>query len=279
MTVKPMRPTGRTKLIPSGPLAAVGGSVPLPLAALPTSDRRIVSSESVRSEALSPALRSSLFGRMYAVYSETMYGHTREQFEQHLLGGGDLHLTLYYGARGEFAGFAYIGIQRIEHRGKPVAAFSAGGFFLPGYHDGGVSGMLFGLRKALWFKLCHPRTALGYLARTSSPVAYRLFTRTMIRVYPIRTRSTPPEIDALVRKLGAGRHYVPLGADPWVVRSDAIPRDTTGMSRLQDHPDVRFYRRLNPRFAQGEALLVWMPLNAATIVGGLYRQIRLRLGR
>ncbi|WP_241010579.1 hypothetical protein [Mycobacterium camsae] len=239
--------------------------------------RRIAGSETVRSETLSAGRRAELLDRMYDVYTQTMHGHTREQFEQHLFGAGDLRLTLYRGASGEFAGFAYIGIQCVEHAGRPVAAFSAGGFFRPGYHDGGVSGMAFGLREALRFKLRRPGTALGYLARTSSPVAYRLFTRTMPRVYPSRGRPIPPDIDALVRKLAAGRGYRPIGADPWIVRSDAVPRNAAGMNRFESHPDVRFYRELNPH--HDEALLVWIPLTAVTMLGGLCRQVRLRLSR
>lgn len=207
-----------------------------------------------------------------------MWGHTREQFEEHLFGAGDLGLTLYYGEFGEFAGFAYIGIQCIEHECKTVAAFSAGGFFRHGYH-GGTAGMLFGLREALRFKLRRPRTALGYLSRTSSPVAYQLFARTMPLVYPNRFRQTPADVEALVRTIGQRRRYVPVGDSPWIVRSDAIPHDAARLLRSSDDADIRYCLQLNPRFAEGEALLVWIPLNAATIAGGFYRQVRLRLGR
>ncbi|MCV7195172.1 hypothetical protein BST12_23930 [Mycobacterium angelicum] len=238
----------------------------------------MVKTERLRSESLTPAQRTPLFDRLYAVYSETMWGHTREEFEKHLLSAGDLSLTLYYGDRGEFAGFAYIAIQSVEHGRKPVAAFSAGGFFRPGYH-GGVAGMLFGLREAIRFKLRRPRTALGYLSRTSSPAAYQLFVKTMPLVYPNRFRQTPVDIESLVRAIGERRRYVRVGESPWVVHSDAVPRDASRLRRLVDDADARFCVQLNPRFAEGEALLIWIPLNAATIVGGLYRQVRLRLGR
>lgn len=246
--------------------------------AQPVLSRRIVRTEQFRSESLTPPQRAALFDRLYAVYCETMRGHTREQFERHLLSAGDLRLTLYYGAFGDFAGFAYIAIQCVEHERKTVASFCAGGFFRHGYH-GGVSGMLFGLREALRFKLRRPRTALGYLSRTSSPAAYRLFATTMPRVYPSRVRQTPAAIEALVRTIGERRNYVRVGDDPWVVRSDAIPRDASRLFELGDDADVRFCVQRNPRFTEGEALLIWIPLNAATIVGGLYRQVRLRLGR
>ncbi|QLL10245.1 hypothetical protein H0P51_15170 [Mycobacterium vicinigordonae] len=235
--------------------------------------------EFFESDSLSGARLSEIFDGIYDVYRATMYGHTREQFEHHLLGSGNLHLALYYGIAGEIAGFAFIGIQCVEHRGTTFAAFSGGGFFRPEYRDCGVPGMRYGLREALRFKLRHPGVALGYLARTSSPVAYHLFARTMPRVYPSPTRSTPPDVEALVRKFSAGRDYIPVNDDPWIVRSDAVPHDVSRMRRLDGHPNVQFYRERNPNYTDGEALLVWIPLNMATIAGGIHRQIRLLLQR
>lgn len=240
--------------------------------------RSIVKSERLRSDSLSWAQRQALFDRLYSIYSETMWGHTREEFERHLFCAGDLSITLYYGEFAELAGFAYIGIQSVEHAGKTVAAFSAGGFFRPGYH-GGITGMRFGLREAIRFKLRRPRTALGYLSRTSSPAAYQLFVTTMPLVYPNRFRQTPAEVEALVRTIGERRRYVRVGDSPWVVRSDAVPRDASRLLQLVDNADARFCVQLNPRFAEGEALLIWIPLTPATIAGGLYRQVRLRLRR
>ncbi|SON59811.1 hypothetical protein MSIMFI_01298 [Mycobacterium simulans] len=240
--------------------------------------RRIVRSETLRPASLAPEQRSALFDRLHAVYSETTLGLTRDQLENVLFSADDLRLTLYYGAYGEFAGFTSIGIQCVEHEGKTVATFSPGGFLRRGYHAG-VSGILFGLREALRFKLRQPHMPLGCLVRTSSPVVYRLFARTMPRVYPNRMCRTPPDVEALVRAISAGRHYTPVGESPWVVTSVAIPRDGSRMRLLDDDPDVRFFLQLNPRFTEGEALLFWVPLNAATIAGGLYRQVRLRLGR
>ncbi len=284
-TLKATRSKGsaRVSAAATSPLLRPESAPAPPPPSLPPSaeagNHRIVRCERVPSRSLSYDQRSALLDRLYCVYSETMYGHTREQFERHLFSAGELTFALYYGTFGELAGFAFNGVQCVTHGKSRMAAFSGGGFFRPGYNGCGVVAMFFGLRQALRFKLRQPGTALGYLARTSSPVAYCLFTRTMPRVYPCRTCATPVEVDNLVQSIGEGRHYVRTNADSWVVRSDAIPRDASRMSKLDDHPDVRFYSRINPRFCEGDALLVWIPLNAANIVGGLYRQVRLRVFR
>lgn len=97
------------------------------------------------------------------------------------------------------------------------AVINAGVFFRPGYHGGATAG-LFGLRQALRFKLRAPRTPLAYVTRSSSPAVYRLLASTMPRLYPSRTRSTPPKIETLAMAVSGRRHYEPVGADPWVVR-------------------------------------------------------------
>ncbi|WCS19310.1 hypothetical protein [Mycobacterium marinum] len=42
-------------------------------------------------------------------------------------------------------------------------------------------------------------------------------------------------------------------------------------------PDVQFYLTLNPRLAEGEALVTCVPLDLANIAGGLLRLLRKRL--
>jgi hypothetical protein len=64
-----------------------------------------------------------------------------------------------------------------------------------------------------------------------------------------------------------------------VVRSVATPRDTSRLRRLDHDPDVRFYEQLNPNFAEGDSLLIWMPLDVANIVGAFFHLLRARLGR
>lgn len=238
---------------------------------------RIVRSECLRSESLEPDQRSALVDQLYAIYSETLYGYTRDEFEAQLIfGAGEVRIALFYGLAGELAGYSYASIERLDHESRTHAVFCAGGFFKRGYH-GGVTSMLFGLRQALRARLCDPRTPLAYLTRCTTPAVYRLLATTMPRVYPSRREQTPAEIDALVRALSTRRQYGSIGTDPWVVRSLGTPHDSSRLRRLEHDPDVQFYTDLNPRFAEGESLLAWTPLDAANITGGLVRALRARL--
>ncbi len=239
---------------------------------------RIVRSERVRLGSCWSERRSALVDRLYAVYSETVRGDTRDEFEAQVFGTGEHRLVLFYGECDELAGFAYAEIERVEHAGRRLAVFGAGVCFRVGY-CGGLSAALWGFRQALRLKLRAPFTPLAYCTRSSSPAVYRLLASTVPKIYPSRRCATPVHIAALAHTISARRKYVPVGDGGWVVRSGAIPRDPSRLRRLGRDPDVRFYTELNPRFAEGESLLVWIPLDAVNVARGLGRVLRARSAR
>jgi hypothetical protein len=241
--------------------------------------RRIVGTEYLKSASLSPEQRSVVVDQFYDVYRESVRGYSREEFEAKVFGPEEFRMALCYGPRGEFAGGVCARIERFEHRGRPHAVFCASVYFRLGYR-GGAASARFGLREALRFKLRQPRTSLAYLTRSSSPAAYRLLASRMPRIYPSRKRATPAEVEALMLAHAARRpQYVPVGEDHWVVRSAATPCNASRLRKLERDPDVRFYLQRNPRFADGEALLVWLPLDVANVAGGLCRLLRERFRR
>lgn len=257
-----------------------GPQQPSPAAARRLDAGRIVASQCLQPATLQPAQRSVLVDRLYDIYRETVGGFTRGEFQGLIFGADETRLALFYGTGGELVGFSFAGIDRMEHAGRTHAVFSAGAYFRLGYR-GGILAELFGLRQALRFKFREPRTPLALMTRASSPAVYRLLATTMPRIYPSRRRRTPADIEALVTALSAQWHrwyYIPVGESPWVVRSRATPHDGSRMHRLEQDPDVRFYTELNPRFAAGEALVVWTPLDAANIAGGFWRLLRARFG-
>ncbi|MFL0181626.1 hypothetical protein [Mycobacterium sp. SMC-15] len=236
---------------------------------MPARSRRIRRKEYLQPASLCPSERSALADRLYPVLCETMSGFARNEFEEHVFARG-VRVGLFYGADGELAGFTYAGLDRVEHESRNHAIFSMGTFFRPGYH-GGVQTALFGFRVALRFKLREPRTPMSYLTRSVSPASYRRMALVMPTLYPHSTRQTPAGVEALVGALIARWQYHPVAQDSWVVRSIATPHTVSRLRRIADDPETRFYLRLNPRFADGESLVVFIPLNTANIVGGLFR--------
>jgi hypothetical protein len=259
-------------------------ATPTPRAARPyahrtaTGTRRVVRTEYLRGSAGEFAQRPELMDQIYSVYSEALHGTTRAELEALMCGSGELSLAVFYGADDEVAGFTYAHIELIECEGRTHAIFNAAVLCRLGY-QAGPSGALFGLREALRFKLRHPRTPLAYFTRTCSPAAYRLIATTMPRVYPSRAHETPADVAALIECISVRREYAPAGGHGWVVRSPGTPHDASRLRRLERDPHACFYSQLNPRFAEGNSLLTWVPLDAANIIGGLCRLLRGRLAR
>lgn len=239
--------------------------------------RRIVRSEYVDAASLQPEQRRDLYDRLYEVYSDTVSGLTYHDLDA-LVFGGEARLALYYATGDELAGFSFARIERIEHAGRTHAVFCAGVLFRLGYH-GGIPASFFGLRQALRFKLREPRTPLAYMTRSPSPAVYRLVASTMPRVYPSCNYETPAKVDALVREYCSQWNYEPVGENPWIQRSPAAPHNPSRLRRLERDPYARFYMEFNPNWANGEAMLTWIPLDLANIAGGFFRLVRSRFSR
>ena len=234
--------------------------------------QRIVRREYLRSECLETARRRELADELYNIYSETLHGYTPEAFDDLIFGTPRVRLALFYSARDELAGFAFAAIDRIEHAGRTHAVMGGGGFFRSHYR-GGPLASLFILGQGIRARLREPHIPLAYLTRATTPAAYRRLAWAMPTIYPSRRRQTPVDVETLVRTLSPRRHYVQVSDSPWVVRS-AAPHDPSRLQRLDHDPDVRFYLELNPRFAQGESLLVWVRADMADLAGGFARALR-----
>lgn len=81
------------------------------------------------------------------------------------------------------------------------------------------------------------------------------------------------------RTLCSQRDYVPVERDSWAARSPGTPNDASRLRGIESDPYAQFYIQLNPCFAEGEALLTWIPLDVANIAGALFRLFRVRSAR
>ncbi|MBI5607287.1 MAG: hypothetical protein HY902_00235 [Deltaproteobacteria bacterium] len=219
---------------------------------------------------LSAEQRATLSAQLYEVYCDSVAGLDRQAFDAEVLASDDTRLALFYAANGTLAGFAYRRFDHVEHAGRRHAVICAGVYFRRG-HKGGAAGGRFGLGESLRFKLRHPRTPLAYMTRSASPAVYRLLAGTMPRIYPHPHVATPPDVDATFRAVHARRGYQPVADSPWVVRSIAVPTQPGRLNHLRGDPLVEYYLGENPHFAQGNALLVWIPLDLRNVVGAALR--------
>jgi hypothetical protein len=225
---------------------------------------------------LDPAARATIAAALYAIYCERSGGLTCEQFTAFFL-YEQTRLCLMYDAQRQLVGFCNATLMHIEHGGQPHAVFAAGVYIRRAYKASHIAAR-FGLTEALRFRARHPNTPLAYMAIASNPAPYRLFAQVMPRFYPSRHVPAPAALDPLVRLIAARRGLRFVSEDdPWLVHAATPPTDPTSAAQaasLIDDPDARFYLTRNSGFADARALLVWIPLDTANILGALLRLAR-----
>ncbi len=238
---------------------------------------RVTGSSVLQVSQLSLEERRQLSARLLEIYSESMTGLTAETFYDDVFGSEETRIVLFRGEHDELAGFAFTRIDRVEVDGEVCASFTGGVSFRLAYKGGGLETARFGLAQAIRFKLREPRVPLAFVTRASSPAAYRILPLTMPQVFPHPERPTPPLIDRRVRAFAKHRGYRPVGENPWVAASAAVPRAPERFRNLEHDPFARFFLSQNPSYASGSALLVWTRLDVSDIASGLARVSYLRL--
>ena len=228
--------------------------------------------------------RQALLEDCYAIYCEQSRTLARDELAARFFGHPSTRVGLFYGADGELAGFSNAALSIVDIAGREHGVFSAGVYIRLAYRGGDAS-VLFGLSEALRQKALAPRRPLSYMAMASSPAPYHLYASSVPRLWPAPGVDTPADVEQAIRTVARARGLEPSGGDPWLVRTYVKPEDPERIrrsSRLRDQASVAFYEARNPTWADPEratALLVWIPLDARNLLGGLRRVMARRLAR
>lgn len=227
--------------------------------------RPIVRARRVHIGGLADAEREAVLDRLFMVFCDYFAGHDRDTFEAIALPTPETRLALLYGDDGVLAGFASNTIQRLTIDGRAHAAMGGSGFILPEYKGGTVAGAYM-LSEAARFMLTHPRVPFGLLGALLGPTTYQRFARSFARIYPHRRHGFPPAVARVVQAFARARNLSAEGAPPWTVRLGVRPLRTAPITAARaGDPDVQYYCAANPGWVDGDALLVWIPLDAANI--------------
>lgn len=235
--------------------------------------RRIARTREVVLGQLSAAEREAICAQAYAIYAAYKAGVDRRTFDRQLCAGEETRVALFYGEEGALVGFCSAAIQRVEHEGRRHAVYSAL-LFIDTRYKGVSETRSFTLRDAMRFRLREPWTPLYCMGVIMTPASYRRFAITMPRIYPSRHAPVPEAARALVRKTARLRGLDFVDEERWLVRGMGAPRHPERLRdarTLKDDPDARFFLTENPRFDDGVAMLVWIPLDLKNLGGALAR--------
>ena len=216
--------------------------------------------------------RAGLVDDLYSIFREFFDDLDRDAFLQRYLGDAHTRLALCHAEDGSLVGFSAASLSTIEVAGRSHMVFCAPVLVRLGYRAG-AEVAFFGLTEALSVKLRNPRASLAYLSTTATPASYALFARTVRCFYPSPGTEAPADVLLAVARVRELRGLESVGGLPWVVQSgrplgaDRIHTE----SSLRDDPHARWFESLSPRWLDGEALLVWIPLDLRNITGGIAR--------
>ncbi|MCE3045253.1 MULTISPECIES: hypothetical protein [Legionella] len=192
-----------------------------------------------------------------------------EQFRNEVLGvekpGA---LALYYDQFNHLTGFTRVCRQVIYPKSKPVIAYWGGTYYNQRVNPGFVAAK-FGLAHAMKDKLAHPEEEFIYFAHTNTPSRYQFLNSFNHNIYPKPDTRTPDYVLERADCLINDNNWIPHSEHSMVIKNHVAL--TNGIDPHFDdrNPFHNYYVSINPNYHLGNSLLVYLPLNLATIGMGI----------
>ncbi|MFC7782411.1 hypothetical protein [Legionella taurinensis] len=193
------------------------------------------------------------------------------QFNEAVLGAGKPgDLAVFYGHHDRIIGFMRIYRQLFCVDARDYIVFLGGT-----YHDQRLnicySAAKIGLIQAMKYKLSHPEQELVFFSNVNTPTKYQ-FLSTMSEIYyPRPQKPVPGPILQLVNKLKAYNHWQSAAHHPMVITNQLAVLHPD-LPLIEQNELTDYYHSINPEYRKGHSLLVYLPLNLATIGHGI-RQV------
>lgn len=163
---------------------------------------RIVSTQVVIPQSLSPEERSQFTDALYAVHQQIFEGVEREAFAKYVVESKAEHtwIQVHKNEAGNIVGYFALHVFERQFKGKPTAVFRAEAGSLRAYRGGSVN-MRFGLMLVLRYLVKHPGQKAYYLGSLIHPSSYSMLASHCGTVWPQRGQETPLELVAFMDEL------------------------------------------------------------------------------
>lgn len=180
-----------------------------------------------------------------------------------------------YDEEDEITGFTRIYHQPITARGKIYMTYTANTFTTP-LHQLSTMSIQQGINHALQYKLNHPEEELVYFASVNTPWRYQFLSNLSTTLYPKLGEKIPYQALALANALKQAHQWRSSAKHPLIIQDQPIPKNN---HMYADHCvtetesiGMNYFKTINLDAHQGEALLVYIPLNLISI-GFAIRQL------
>jgi len=184
----------------------------------------------------------------------------------------NITLHIYKNKQGKDVGFCILYRYIIREGKHSIIVFRSDAGLITKYRHK-LSTLSIGLLYVLKYKLFHPLKKMIYCESFVHPSSYHLLHKYYPIVYPSPNRDTPENIKELRKTL---RHYFNL--KPALCGSDlcafsgwiTIDADQELMEKKKlQYSDVEFFHENNPKFSEGDGLIVLIPVKISYIIKSL----------
>lgn len=228
--------------------------------------------------------KQKILNRFFSIHQQIFTNVDYQTYRKQILETRAENITLHMfkNKQGKDVGFCILYRYRMLMDKNSIIVFRSDAGLLTKYRHK-LSTLSFGLLYVLRYKLLHPFENMIYCESFVHPSSYHLLYKYYPLVYPSPDKNMPKNISVLLKTLRQYFQFKPalsgsnLCAYSGWVTIDSDP-DLMEKKKLQ-YPDVAYFHEKNPKFKEGDGLIVLIPVKIIYIVKSLFTLTIARLSK
>jgi len=220
--------------------------------------------------------KQNILDRFFGILQQVFLGSKTEEqrYRNELIEtrANNFTLHLYKNEQGKDVGFCTLMRYEITLENKSITVFRSAAGLLPEYRHM-LTTLPGGLLYVLKYKLTHLWKDMVYFGIYVHPSSYHLLYKYYPQIFPSLKKPTPSSINDLVAYLKKYFNLRPALSeselcvyDGWIT----IDKDSALMQKKKkQYPDVAYFHEKNPKFTEGDGLIVVIPVKIIYILRSL----------
>lgn len=227
---------------------------------------------------LSISQKQKILNRFFSIHQQIFLSQDSEdeRYRNEIIESHAKNITLeiYKTKQYRDVGFCILFRFKLNIEDKSITVFRSAAGLLPEYRHN-LATLPGGLLYVLKHKLVHPWEEMYYYGIYVHPSSYHLLYKYYPLIYPSLKKQTPTATKKIIEFL---KHY--FDTRPAISQSElcgytgwvTIDKDQKLMKKKkQQYPDVAYFHEKNPKFTEGDGLIVLIPVKIHFIFKSLFR--------
>lgn len=229
----------------------------------------VLSIESYSFETVKDNVPDFLSQKLYQFLSKSYHVINQQEFENLIIKPeSEGELSVFFGPHDEIAGFCRTIKQSIVIRQEELTVFITYIFLNP-YFNIQPSIDTLALNQAIQYKLSNPGKKLIDLVFANHPTIYAFICKMHSTIYPKPNQKIPHHVFSVINQLKKENQWETIKKNhhPMIVNSPIIPvRGQYQMHNEGEYSEwIEYYLNTNPDYLQGNSLLVYLPIELASL--------------